>query len=229
MYAKWTLIALLSSAIASPAWAQYVDGLVATEIGSEMAGTGSMARGIGTYNYYTARAIRELQEARALAIDNHQQAVQNWYANKEKNRIYRAMKEQRLSPGQISRISQSNRPERLTTAQYDPASGEIQWPAALLTPAFDGHRAAVDRAFASRDGQDQGADSMFQFRVRRTADRMIERLQDNIDDFSPNEYLAARSFLRSLKYEALSAGNPEALARRDRVTNPRVDRALAAR
>lgn len=215
MNAKWTITVMLVALIGSPAMAQYPFGQVATEAGSGLSGMGSFAQGVGAYNYYTAGAATELQKARALAIDNHRRAVENWYDLKLQNRIFRADELAPLSEQQLAMVIEAQRPDRLTTSQYSPITGKLQWPGPLMSSDFETERDALEHAFSNRTTRDGGPDSLFSTQVRRTVEGMLAKLKDRIDFLSPNEYMGAKKFLVGLKYEAHSPADAASLAMRD--------------
>ncbi|HZL90538.1 MAG TPA: hypothetical protein VFB96_19380 [Pirellulaceae bacterium] len=190
-------------------------GPVATDAGSGLYGMGKFARGVGEYNLNTARAIREIEEARARNIQNHKLAVETWYDLKRQNKEFRADELAPLTTEQLTRIIEARRPERLTIAQYSPVTGKLSWPAALLGSAFASDREALEHGFATRTSRDGGPDSTFHMMVRDTTDRMLEKLRDRIDQVSPNEFMAGKKFLVGLKYEAGSPANATALAMAD--------------
>ena len=140
MNAKSCLSGLALALASSMCWAQY-DPTIATDSGSGLTGLGSAAQGIGAYNYYTAGAIRELEDARALAIDNHRQAVQNWYALKRLNRQERAHKLDPLTAEQLAAVIEWQRPDRLASFQYNPATASA-WAAPSAESATTGMSAS---------------------------------------------------------------------------------------
>ncbi|HUE74461.1 MAG TPA: hypothetical protein VMP01_26495 [Pirellulaceae bacterium] len=192
----------------------YDRGSVATDAGSRLYGMGVYARGAGEYNLYTARAMREYQEARARAIQNHKLAVETWFDLKRQNRQFRAKELDPLTPDQLSRAIERQRPARLTAWQYNPVTGSLRWPVALKGKPFESEREALDYAFSSRTSQDSGPDSVFSTQVRQTTEKMLAKLRDRIELFSPSEFMAAKKFLVGLRYEAQSPANAMALASR---------------
>ena len=234
MKTNWIFAAILAILGSAPAWGDDVTpvpspgsslvdvpigiddgGPVATDAGSGLYGMGTFAHGVGSYNYNTARAVRELEEARARAIQNHKLAVETWFDLKRQNKQFRADELAPLTPAQLSRVIEAQRPDRLRIAQYNPISGKVSWPAALLGNAFATEREALEHGFATRTSRDGGPDSMFQVQVRQTTEQMLAKLRDRIDQFSPNEFMAAKKFLVGLRYEAQSPAHAEGLAIRD--------------
>jgi hypothetical protein len=234
MKTNWIFAAIVATLASSPAWGEDLipepspgDGLVdvpvgisdvgpiATDAGSGLYGMGKFARGVGEYNYNTARAIREIEEARARAIQNHKLAVETWFDLKRQNKQFRAAELAPLSAEQLSRVIEAQRPDRLTVAQYNPVTGKLFWPAALLGDAFASEREALEHGFQSRTSRDGGPDSAFHSQVRQTTGQMLAKLRDRIDRFSPNEFMAAKKFLVGLRYEAQTPASATALAMSD--------------
>lgn len=189
-------------------------GYGGTYEGSVLHGLGAYARGMGEYNYYSALAARERVEAREQLIKNHKLAVENWVslrkAYQERRKAH--WEKEKLTPEQVARIVESNRPARLTPAQYEPATGRLNWPAALLSDEFAKEREAMDAAFAKRTVKDAGADSVFYDQVRQLTGRMISKLSDQSSELAPMQVIAAKKFLVGLKYESLSPIDVKALA-----------------
>lgn len=182
----------------------------ATYEGSVFYGLGEFARGLGEGNYYNALAARAYQEARALAIANHQTAVTNWLNRRDAHR--ERVRAERMSPEQIARVARANQPDRLTAAQYEPATGKLTWPAALMGEEFAKARAAIEEAFARRTSRDAGGQSQFYAGIRLATEEMLAALAAKLPEMSPMEYMAGKKFLVGLKYEALAPAAPTALA-----------------
>lgn len=191
-------------------YAGYYGGPYGTYEGSAAAGMGTFARGVGEYNYYTAMALREREHARALAIQNHEIAVDNWHAQRAAHR--ERVRAEMLTPQQVARVVEAGRPARLTAADYQPVTGKLVWPVALLGEEYAARRAAVEKAFANRTSQDSGAGSAFYVNVRQQTEEMVSQLKEKLPELRPMEYIAARKFLTGVRYEALSPATPTALA-----------------
>ncbi len=182
--------------------------------GSVLHGWGAFARGVGEYNYYSALAAREAEEAREQAIQNHTLAVENWVSLRKARQERRKARwdKEKLTPEQVARIVESNRPDRLTAAQYEPATGKLVWPAALMGDEFAKERAVLEAAFADRTAKDAGADSLFYDQVRKLTGQMIGKLSDKSQQLAPMQVISAKKFLVGLKYESLSPVDAKTLA-----------------
>jgi hypothetical protein len=181
-----------------------------TIAGSGLYGMGALARGVGEYNLYSAMAARELEEARTLAIQNYQMAVDNWLARRAAHR--ERVRAEMLTSQQVARIVEVSRPDRLTAAQYRPDSGKLTWPAALMGQELAEERAALEAVFAGRTSRDMGAGSAFYANVRQGTEQMLAGLREKLPELSSMEFIAAKKFLVGLKYEALSPATSTALA-----------------
>ena len=181
--------------------------------GSVLNGLGAFARGAGEYNYYTAMAARELEEARTLAIKNHKVAVENWHSLRRAH-LERRQAEwdaEKLTPEQIAHVVKVSRPDRLTPAQYEPATGKLTWPASLMGAEFAAERAQVEEAFAKRTAKDAGPDSAFYDEVRGLTEKMLGKLRQKTSEMSSLQFIAGKKFLMGLKYESHTPSDLKAL------------------
>ncbi len=184
---------------------------------SVLHGLGSYARGVGEYRYYSALAAREREEARTLYIKNHQSAVDNWLTLREEYQERRRAEreKEKLTPEQVARIVESNRPDRLTPAQYDPATGKLSWPAALSGPSFAKEREAIEAALAKRTARDAGRDSEFYEQMTQLTKQMLSKVQAEETSLTAMQRVTSKNFLAGLRYESLSPADAKGLAVRD--------------
>jgi hypothetical protein len=155
----------------------------------------------GQYNYNSAAAAREGEEARATAFDTSSRALREYYVRKQVNADYLASKNA-ATPGLMYRLAEIKRPARLTLGQYSREGKQLVWPAILKDPIFDVERHALDEAFAQRGAFDAGTDSHFYRLVSQLSKQMREKVVDSIDQISTTDSISARKFLRSLEFEA---------------------------
>ncbi len=171
---------------------------------SVMEGAGSLLTGAGSYNLQSAQAIDTLEMAKAKYIQNYRDAIDARYAIKRANDMYRAEKfaKEKTSPELLSRVIQAKLPDRLSAAEYDRRTGEMNWPAVLLAPEFAADRQAVEQAFAQRRGEDVGVTSIFYREVSQRAQRMHNTMLSKIENIPTSDSIAARKFLKSIEFEA---------------------------
>jgi hypothetical protein len=172
--------------------------------GSFAEGLGAMMAGAGQYNLNSSRALVYLEQARAKNIENYRNAIETRYAIKRANDEYRATKfeQEQMTPEMRTRISLAKLPDRLSAAEYNSRTGQLNWPAVLEAPEFDADRAAIDAAFAQRQAEDVGVTSVFYREVSQRCQRMHSIMLSRIDRLSTTDSIAARTFLSSLEHEA---------------------------
>lgn len=171
---------------------------------SVMEGAGSLLAGAGSYNLNTAHAADVLESARAKYIQNYRDAIDARFAIKRANDLYRSEQyaKERMSPELLSRVIQAKLPDRLSAAEYNPRTGDLAWPAVLMSPEFDMDRRVIEDAFAQRRGEDVGMTSIFYREVSQRTQRMHGKILAQIDDLPTTDSIAARRFLKSLEFEA---------------------------
>jgi len=190
----------------------------ASSEGSTAEGVGAMIAGAGQYNLNTALGMRYLQDARGKAVQNYRDAIDARYAIKRAHDTYVAEKfaQEKMTPELLGRVIQAKLPDRLSAAEYNPRTGDLDWPAALMGPEFSADRRAIGDAFAQRRGEDVGMTSVFYREVSLRTQRMHSTMLAQIDRMSTTDSVAARKFLKSLEFEARHLPEATGLAMNDR-------------
>lgn len=184
-------------------------GGVATVEGSELSGAAALAQGLGQYNYDTALADKQFEEARRLALDNGLLAQKAYYEARRVNNEH-WLAEHRSMPEQLAEIDRSRLPRRLSTSELDPTWGVIRWPAVLEGDAFEKLRSQFDDAFAHRSEERSGVGSAFYRRTQALARDMRAVLDEQQTSMSQMEWIGAMRFIESLGYESRFAPNSTA-------------------
>jgi hypothetical protein len=183
----------------------YVDGYgnPTTVYGANVSAEADLIRSQGEFNRNTAQAEVHHEQARELNIDNRYRAVTTYFDVREKNREMRN-RERGLPPTEedLIRYNQSRIPARLSAAELDRQIGEIHWPALLMRPEFNEHRARLAELFYNRGYYNSGLASENYVNVKAEADRMLGTLQTLVYDVDPQAYLHAKKFIVGLSYEA---------------------------
>jgi len=180
--------------------------------GSVLDGTANALTAAGQYNYNTALAMVQAENARSLYLDNYARAVRGRYDLKRVNAEYRAALNPLPNQQELIHVAEIIRPDRLAESQYSRSLGKLSWPAALLSPMFNEERVRLESAFALRTTHDAGIDSLFYRHVKELCDRMHDKMVANIDSLSTADSVSARKFLRSLEFEARLQPDVPALA-----------------
>jgi hypothetical protein len=170
-------------------------------------GEGNLLRGAGEYNRNTAEALKAREQARAMYFDNAYAGLKTYFELKRINANYRAeMAPPAVTKEKLDFWNQQDQPERLSRREYNVDTGRVQWPAVLMTPAFDAQRNQLENLFARRTANEFGVNSDFYRMVHRETNRMQDMLKSYLHSsdkfFSDQEYMAAKNFLDSLANEA---------------------------
>ena len=176
-------------------------------------GLADLTRAGGDANYMNSLAAINRQEAVKRYLENKEQNTETYFRVRQINRAAReAQRPQPLTHEQYVALAKKLAPDRLTAQQYDRVLGRLTWPAPLMGEEFAAERLAIEKMFAGRTPVDVGVGSAFHGKVRQLSSSMREKLQDNLSELSPMEFIAAKEFLDSLSYEAQQPLVVEALA-----------------
>lgn len=160
------------------------------------------------YNEAAAEAMLRYQQARGMYIQNqaalldlYQQRAQQIRPIRPESLGDRAADRER---GQRDREADQQRgSEGLTSAEYNPSTGKLHFPAALKDPAFEEERSRLQSLFAMRAAF--GAAQERDQQIVETSQRMLSMLKERIEELPPAEYLAARTFLEHARNTAMSS------------------------
>jgi hypothetical protein len=185
-------------------------GAVATVEGSSLTGEAALAEALGKFNYDSARAAKQIEEARKQAIANRVLAQKAYYESRAINQAEWLAEHPRSTPAQLAQINQSRLPRRLSSSDLDPTWGVIHWPDVLQRSEFGKFREQFDDAFAHRSDERFGVGSAFYSRTQRLAHEMRASLDEQRDSMSQMEWIEAMRFIESLAYETRFAPNTTA-------------------
>jgi hypothetical protein len=171
-------------------------------------GLADVIRSTGDAHLSNSAAAINFSEARRREIENQKFWADTYFAMREANRQYREaeIKRHRGNPEDWVRYAQAGKPKPLSNHDLDAVTGEIRWPILLSAKNFDAQRVQLEKLFANRAYHGvMGADDFLT--AVRLSGEMLAGLKGRIQDYPPQQYMAARKFLESLIYEAgLSAG-----------------------
>ena len=176
-------------------------GGVATVDGSYLSGSAALAEGLGKYNYDSARAARQIEDATHQAIENRLLAQRSYYESRGLNNSHWLAEHPRCTPDQLAQINQSRLPRRLTSRDLDPTWGVISWPAVLERPEFETVREQFGDVFAHRFEERFGVGSAVYSRAQCLAHAMRAILDEQRASMSQMEWIQAMRFIESLAYE----------------------------
>src|SRR5690606_29529356 len=143
-------------------------------------GFADIVRSAGEYNLNTSEAAINVEQARSMNLDNHLKYAQTYFEMRQLNRQARAAERpQRLTTEQLFRIAQDQAPNRLTSSDLDPLTGDITWPIVLQDAPFAEYRQTLSALFADR-AREGGTVTISELNeIRRTADEALATLRQN--------------------------------------------------
>jgi hypothetical protein len=168
--------------------------------GSMMQGMASVISAQGNYNLATSAAAVNTTQAIKQDITNRQDATNAYFAIKETNRAaVAAMRSPRLSEEQLVRMAAQASPKPIDSTEFDPVSGRVLWPKLLQADAFTQQRAIAEQLLA-KQAQYGKLGLAEHEQAGEAIDGMSDRLRDMINAVSPQDYIEAKNFLKSLMY-----------------------------
>jgi hypothetical protein len=170
--------------------------------GGGYGGYTGIVREAGEYNYNTAAAEVLHETAREKAIMNNREIIENYFEVRQLNRQERIAERGRpVTQEDAIRYSQLGLPERLPLTALDRHTGVIHWPAALMRPEFDDHRARLEQIFEARSYSNSGMGSPSFVEIKQESERMLATLQQQVELMDPAVYVHARKFITGLGFE----------------------------
>ncbi len=143
-----------------------------------------------------------LEEERKARLHSIQARAANEYAYDEYRR--NTLPELRkIRRAHLEHLAKLGEPKRLTTFEYNPLTGAISWQLVFQEyRQFAADRARIDALFAQRTPDNSGALSRNCVEVRKVTERMKATLRAMQRQLDPTTYVAAKTFLTGLAYEA---------------------------
>jgi hypothetical protein len=171
-----------------------------TAAGSAMNGMASVISASGDAALSASAAAINLEQAAALDIQNRQAATNAYFDMRATNRAARAAERgPGLSMEQLAKIAHDGVPKPLDNTQFNPVSGQLNWPGPLQHEAFATRRTEVDRLMTQHAhyGSLSYAD---QTKLKNSVNSMFKDLKAHINSMPSADYISAKSFLNSVLY-----------------------------
>jgi hypothetical protein len=166
-------------------------------------GAADLQRSAGWYNYLSSLAAINWERARAAQFDNRVKGIQTYFQVREINREARARERgPRPTQQQLFQFARDRAPKRFSAEQFEATTGELHWPAVFFDAEYATEREAIDQFMALRTFDSSGAAGEYARDALAAVQQMQQTLKSHIHDMRPSDYVAAKSFLKSLAYEA---------------------------
>jgi hypothetical protein len=166
--------------------------------GVEAAGRGQAALDRAKAGLYDAQTDHQ-------SIENHNTAVNSYYANREvHNQYVDAHRRGPVSPEEAAKFAKIAAPGRLSDVQFDRTTNVINWPGLLRDPEFAKSREKLDHLFNDRTPDNSGADSNNYVQTTKTCNEMRDTLGKVLrkEKLPAVTFCAADHFIKSLDYES---------------------------
>ncbi len=170
---------------------------------SHARGMADVVRSAGAANLMNSEASKNYEQARSMDYDNRLKWTETYFDMQRVNKSYRdAKRPKRLTPDQYNQIAKAKAPARTSSSQLDPLTGQLAWPMALQESRYEPFRSQLEPMFSKRAYQHGNIGPDGYREIQATVDACLAELKQNIRDYRPNDYLAAKKFLESLGHEA---------------------------
>ncbi len=166
-------------------------------------GFADIVRSAGARNLMDSEAAINWTVARRNDIANRLYGTETYFQMRAVNRRARAAERgPRPSMEDLIRLAKAGKPKQLSPSEFDPLSGAIQWPSALLGEEYKDDLSRLEAIYAKRaaDGFLSGEQLV---EVRGLVQNVEAELKQNLQKYPPQSYTQAKNFLKSLAYEAI--------------------------
>jgi hypothetical protein len=173
-------------------------GGVGTAESSAEHGVADIIRSEGYYNLTTAQGMVHAEQARALHLQNRQEAYRAYNAGKEQKQALEAQKRERTrhSAEALKAVGKSDAAQPLGVEYLNPHTGKINWPKTLLDSKFASQRTELEKLFELRARTSSGLNS--QTKIQSATGELASLLKSNITRIPATDYIKAKKFLDSL-------------------------------
>jgi hypothetical protein len=166
-------------------------------------GFADVVRSAGIANLLDSQAANNYEDARAKDYDNRLKGTETYFTMRRINEQYRSA--ERGTPAtseQLFRWAHRDVPRALNSYEFDPLTGQVNWPLLLRAPGYDDYRRSVEQFFRMRAENPQKLDELSLIRMQELFENWLYTLKGDITAFKPNDYIRSRKFLESLAAEA---------------------------
>jgi hypothetical protein len=174
---------------------------VGTITGSDLRGAAAFQESLGRRGYFDSLSAINLQKAIDLNLSNRKESLEAYYERRE-YRENSVRGENRITQEEATKLAKDRAPARLTSQDYDSATGRIFWPRPLDSEVLHPYTNFINRNFAKRSqsGKEYTAADA------RSVERMVMLIQEAVDsvkkELPVKEYIAISDYLASVSYEA---------------------------
>ena len=193
-------------AIAQPLMNWSYTGHSSSIVEGTLRGQSAVISSMGETVYMDSLAAINYAEAYKRAIENSVAVTKAYYERRELRNEYNL----KYSPkafvgGPRKKFIEYYSPKRLSAQEFDSQRGAVTWPHILRQEQFAPVKEQIDQVFSTRDATNTGNGSATHREVIQLCQAMSGLLRENIGGMTPDQYLNALEFIRSVELEARTA------------------------
>lgn len=166
-------------------------------------GFADVVRAEGIANLWNSQAALNYEDARSKDYDNRLKMTETYFNMRRMNEQYR--QSERGTPAtseQLFRWAHRDVPRPLNSYEFDPLTGQVNWPLLLRAPGYTDYRDFTEQFFRLRAEAPQKINIVNLMRLQEMLENWLYTLKADIKAFKPNEYIRSRKFIESLAAEA---------------------------
>lgn len=181
----------------------YGGGHASTAAEGYQRGMADVIRSAGAAELMDSQAAQNYETARSQYLDNVLKSTQTFFENRKMAKAYKdAERGPPLSREAMYRMAKDAAPKRLSPGEYDPVTGDLVFPLILQDPVYAESCQKLQELFKTRNESGGGLGLATYREIEDTTRELTKLLTDRVRDYSPGDYAEAKSFLKSLSYEA---------------------------
>ena len=171
-----------------------------TAAGSAMNGMSNVISARGDAALSKSAAAVNLTEAQSREIQNRQQYTNTYFEMRETNKQARAAaRGPPPTAEQLARLAHERVPRKLSPGEVNEVTGKLNWPSALTLDMFAADRKQFEGLFRSYS-QMGTLDYAKQVKAREIINSMNKKLKAQVRTLPTPDYVACKSFLKSLMF-----------------------------
>ena len=190
-------------AIAQPIANWSYTGHSSTLVEGALRGQSAVISSVGQTVYMDSLAAVNYAEAYKRAIENSVALTKAYYERREMRNEYNLKYGPKAFVGEArKKFIEYYAPKRLSAQEFDSQRGAVTWPHILRQEQFAPVKEQIDQVFSTRDAANSGDGSPTHREVIQLCQALTGLLRENIGGMTPDQYINALEFIRSVELEA---------------------------
>jgi len=169
-------------------------------------GQSAVIGSVGQTIYLDSLATINYGEAYKRAIENSVALTRAYYERREIREEYLQKYGPKAFVGEArKKFIEYYAPKRLSAQEFDLDQGKLTWPHILRQEQFAPVKEQIDVVFSGRESSNSGDGSKTHREVLQLCSALAGLLRENIGTMTPDQYINALEFVRSVELEAKTA------------------------